>query len=512
MYATILLPDFRLQAVLRFASPELRREPVALIGPAEGRDAVLEVSPPAVQHGARAGMSPSQALARCPALRFVKVCAASESNTRDALLQVAWSLSPKVESQQEGICTADLRGGYRNPRRLLLEALQRLDTLYLRAKAGLAPTPDLALLAAQQGEPLLCIEHGAAFSASLPLSALTRDTILLQTLSRWGVHTAGDLLKLPRQQTLERLGSPGLALWKAAGGWGNRPLTHAQEPVCFEETLDLEQALETLEPLLFILNRLLEKLLARPECKALLVSGLDLKLLQENSSTYQRSFTVPSPTLDSAVLLRILQTHLEQLHLEHRPVGVRLRLETTAEKTCSLDLFEPVLRDCNRFGETLAKLCALLGEDRVGIPPATLAHFPNFARPAPPSELYKGPTNSLSSPTLSSPLPPPRGLHLHRLRPALPARIEFTGAQPVFIKSQTLSGKITASRGPYRLSGLWWDEKIRTLEEWDIFVPFRQGSRLKSALARIGISCARSLERKSTTKEWRLEGVYNLNP
>ncbi len=506
MYATLLLPNFRLQAVLRFSAPAWRTEPVALHHSQDGRSTLLEVSEAAAQQGVCAGMSPAQALARCPALKLVPVCLDSERNTQETLLQVAWTLSPKVESLHPGLCTADLRGSRQTPKHSLLQALHTLESLHLSAKAGIAPAPDLALLAAHQASPLLCVENGAAFASTLPLAALTRDPTLLGTLAQWGIHTAGALLKLPRQQAIERLGPSGQAIWEAARGGGVRPLRLVAEPLVFEESLAFEQEIETLPPLLFVLNRLLEPLLRRLKCASRLTSGLQLELSLENRSTYQRSFTVPAPTLDAAVLLGILETHLEQLHLEHRPVGVRLRLETTHEKTCALDLFEPVLRDPNRFGETIARLYALLGEECVGIPLPSLSHFQGPVRLGAAAALYK----ERAPPTRGQPAPL-RGLPLHRLRPPPPARVDFKHSRPAYITSENMSGKIIASRGPYRLCSCWWNPEPRSMEEWDICVSLRQGTRRGAALARIGIHSDSAPGQDRNAAEWRLEGVYNAH-
>ena len=504
MYATLLLPNFRLQAALRFAPPPWHTEPVALLDSQIGRTLILEVSSQAAQHGACPGMSPAQALARCPALKLLPPCPDSERNTQETLLQVAWTLSPKVESPHPGQCTADLRTCRQKPKDSLLQALQTLSALHLSARAGLAAFPRLALLAAHQAKPLLCVENGATFAASLPLAVLTQDPTLLETLARWGVHTAGTLLKLPRQQALERLGPSGYALWEAARGEGDRPLRLEQEPVVYEESLAFEQEIETLEPLLFILNRLLEALLHRIKCTARLVSGLHLRLALENRSTHQRAFTVPAPSLDAAVLLGILETHLEQLRLDHRPVAVSLRLETTQPKSCDLDLFEPVLRDPNKFGETLAKLYALLGEERVGIPRPSPDHFHDPVQMEAASALYQEKHVPMRGHT-----PHLKGLPLQRLRPAPSALVEFINSKPAHIQSEAVSGKIMDSRGPYRISGRWWDAGARSMEEWDISVRLQPGNRRGAALARIGTPAGTATGTNCAPAAWRLEGFYD---
>ena len=39
---------------------------------------------------------------------------------------------------------------------------------------------------------------------------------------------------------------------------------------------------------------------------------------------------------------------------------------------------------------------------------------------------------------------------------------------PAHVRSGEMSGKIIAQRGPYLLSGNWWDEKAWARAEWDV--------------------------------------------
>ena len=39
---------------------------------------------------------------------------------------------------------------------------------------------------------------------------------------------------------------------------------------------------------------------------------------------------------------------------------------------------------------------------------------------------------------------------------------------PSHVRSAEMSGKIIAKRGPYFLSGNWWDEKSWSRAEWDL--------------------------------------------
>src|SRR5271154_4493788 len=63
MFATIYLPNFYLQAALRY-EPELRRKPAALIEEQENKPVIIQLNEAAEAAGVRKGMTPSQALAR----------------------------------------------------------------------------------------------------------------------------------------------------------------------------------------------------------------------------------------------------------------------------------------------------------------------------------------------------------------------------------------------------------------------------------------------------------------
>jgi len=52
-----------------------------------------------------------------------------------------------------------------------------------------------------------------------------------------------------------------------------------------------------------------------------------LTLTLEREETYERFFSIPSPSADPEVLFRILFTHMESLRLENRPVAIKLRLD-----------------------------------------------------------------------------------------------------------------------------------------------------------------------------------------
>src|SRR5437868_13369858 len=105
---------------------------------------------------------------------------------------------------------------------------------------------------------------------------------ILDTLSRWGIRNLRALAALPEIALSERLGQIGLRLQQLARGEASRTLVPLEAPLAFEEAVELEHPILLLEPLAFLLNRLLEQLCARLGSRALATQELRLTLELSN--------------------------------------------------------------------------------------------------------------------------------------------------------------------------------------------------------------------------------------
>jgi protein ImuB len=258
---------------------------------------VIELNPAAERAGIRPGVSTSQALARAPELVFYARALSHEQHIQDALIQLAYRYSPFIENSAPGVCTLDVKKT-RNRQAGLRKLLAQLRAIGLKAQAGTGPNPGIALQAAKIADPILEISHDCNLLQSLPLESLEPSPFLLAILKSWGVRTLGALAHLPRVEIGNRLGLEGLSLWDRAAGRSMKVLQFVQPSETFEESLDFEQGLETLEPLLFILRRFLERLSLRIESVYLLIAELRLTLTLETGEEIVRSLQIPAPTRD----------------------------------------------------------------------------------------------------------------------------------------------------------------------------------------------------------------------
>lgn len=174
MFATLFLPNFYLQAIARH-QPKLRQEPLAVLDATASKAVILQLNEAAENAGVQAGMTPSQALARCLQLAIKARERDSEQQITHILLHHAFMLSPFVEATAPGVCTMQ----FSRPHRLIEKLRRSIDLLArcdLSARAGLAKNPDASFLAAHLAEPVLEISDAKNFLASLPIETLSLET------------------------------------------------------------------------------------------------------------------------------------------------------------------------------------------------------------------------------------------------------------------------------------------------------------------------------------------------
>jgi protein ImuB len=423
---------------------------------------VIELNKVAEDFGIQPGMSTSQALARASELVLYKRSPANEEHLQDTLLQLVYHYSPFIENSAPGIYTLDLRGKRIRKHSLWLrELLAQLRSIGLTAQAGVGLNPEIALQAAKIADPILEILEDGNQLQSLELETLAPSPFLLDILKTWGVRTLGALTRLPREEIGERLGLEALSLWDRAAGRSTKMLRLVQPPETFEESIDFEQPLETLEPLFFILRRFLERLTLRVESIYLLIAELDLRLTLEDGEEIVRILQIPASTRDVEMLFGIAAQYLETLQTKAPVTGFHLEAKPSRPAGHQFDLFQGGLKDPNRFFQTLARLAALVGNEKVGIPQRIDTHRPDSLQMLMP-ELGWSRKNHPKSRS------PKIGPGLRRYRPGMAVRVALNDGKPVLLQSDLLAGRILEARGPWKLSGNWWDRTHWETMEWDV--------------------------------------------
>jgi protein ImuB len=368
-----------------------------------------------------------------------------------------------------GLCVRVAIAGTRTAARLLVRHRAGLTVVEPEATAAaLAPLP-VTLLAEMRGAGLEARDAGPGDSGG------TRD--LVRTLHRWGLRTLGDLASLPAAEVAARLGQAGVLWQRLARGEDLRPLVPTLPDERFEQALDLEWPIEGLEPLSFVLGRLLEPLSAELERRGRGAVGLRVRLHLVTREVHERALRLPVPMREARALRTLALLDFES----HPPAAaidrVTVAVDPAPGRRLQLSLLARPLPAPEQIATLTARLQALVGEDRCGSPalvdswrPDAYAMTP-FA-PADPraARLHERRRRGDSKTEMARDAASRPVVALRRFRAPVPARVRVEHDRPVALATDRRGlggGRVVACAGPWRTSGHWWREGWDR-DEWDV--------------------------------------------
>jgi protein ImuB len=493
-FASIYVPDFMVQSVVR-ADPALRGRAVALIEGAPPLSIVVAANETALLAGIAPGMNKSQA-ADFGAVEIRPRSPAQEKIAHAALLDLGWSVSPRVEDAAPDTIILDLAGLtsiFGSEENIAAQLIDRASKLGLLANVAVASNIESALHAACGFPGITVIPPGeeAARLGCLPVSALLPSAEILETLERWGVRSCKALAALPVLELSERLGQEGVRLHGLARGVSARSLALAEPALFFEEEMELEDSVAELEPLAFLLGRLLDQLCARLAARSLAASAIqvrfdlepsfekDFRLLSADSprkdapKIYRKILALPVPMRDSKMLLKLLRLHLQS----DPPLAPILKIIMAADparpRVAQGGLFLPASPDPEKLELTVARIANLVGDANIGSPESMDTHRPDefrmsrFASSRGAPEMRR--ENHRHAHRKSGAVP---AIAFRVFRPSVPASVEVHEGRPVRVGFRGMRGDVVAASGPWRTSGDWWREDGWQQDEWDLEIRF----------------------------------------
>jgi protein ImuB len=275
------------------------------------------------------------------------------------------------------------------------------------------------------------------------------------------VHRLGDLARLPAAEVTTRLGPTGATLVRAARGEDERPLAPSPPPADVEEAVTLEWALDTIEPLLFVLRALLERAVARLGLDGVGCARLGMTLRLDDRSRDVRTLDLVAPTRDTKTLLACLRVALEARPPRAAIVTVTVVAVPERVRAAQLGLFTPPGPTPERLATTLARLGTLCGPGRVGVPVVVDTHRPGAAGVAP----FTPPPAILPDP--GAPELPCR-LVVRALRPPRPLEVFSERGAPCFVRGTGLGGRVVTVAGPWRITAEWWSDAPCARDYYDL--------------------------------------------
>ena len=191
-----------------------------------------------------------------------------------------------------------------------------------RPRAGIATTRFAATIAASNAvRSLVSVrpDGDAAFLAPLHAALLTPDREIRGRLARFGLTTIGAVADLPRSALIARFGDEGARMHARANGEELTPFRPRRAPERVALALPLEPAVGDLEPLRFVLRRVVGALADQLAGRGAATLRAHLRL--ELDTTFAKDGTperlvfeqrMPEPTAETEAIERLLYAQLER--------------------------------------------------------------------------------------------------------------------------------------------------------------------------------------------------------
>jgi protein ImuB len=506
LYLCVYARQFPLQAMLRLR-PELRRKSVAVM---EGELPFQQVS--SFNHSARklgvvAGMSRAE-MDSFPSVTLLKRSAAEEQAARLAMLESAQRFSPRIEetsSNHNFGCVLDIAGSeklFGPPQRVAIRVKETLAALDLRVSIAASYNFHTAVCLARasySSQSPIVVPTGNERSAlaELSLSVLDISAEYAETFSQWGVTSLGMLAMLPEKDLIARLGPEANRLRQLARGESSHLFLPADPVFCLEEHIELDTPVEILDSLLFGVSLMLDQLIARAASRILSLAVITTELSLDAGGLHTRVVRPALPSNEKQLWLKLL--HLDWI--AHPPpagvVSMCLRAETGVASKVQLGLFSPQLPEPGRLDVTMARIRAIVGEERAGGVELKDSHEPDaflmkpFSVTAPRQDHFSGPK-----------LP---AAVMRRLRPAEKVTMTLRNNSPHIFYFRGIAYQAQKSYGPWRACGAWWTEGRWSIEEWDIIARRRDRDLTHPSDAQF-LCC---ITRDSISNRWQVQALYD---
>lgn len=449
-----------------------------------------------------------------------------------SLSDFAYAFSPLLEETSLNTIVIDVEGcellfgsAYGLANEIARRAINPTSAggLACKVNVALAANPDTAIHAAKFVKGISFISPGEEITGlgDLPVESLCYELVGLEekafqdireTLKLWGINTFKEFAALPAAGVSQRLGQAGVRLQRLASGKTDRHLKLMQTPPVFANSIEFDYPLTELEPLSFVLSRLLNQLCAKLTAYALATNELQVRMKLENGASHDRTLNLPYAMRDHKVFVKLLLLDTEMHPPPAGIVALSLSCEPVKPRVTQNGLFIPLAPEPEKLELTLARLAKLLGEGNIGSPELVDTHRPDAfcIKRFTLRQLNKSVSRRSRRHFSASPLPCVSVMAFRVFRPPLRALVEAAKGYPTQVSAwnadRSVHGKIVQRAGPWRTTGDWWRADAWARDEWDVTVESRtQNGRNTYQPLQVLYRIYREL--RSGT--WFIEGVYD---
>lgn len=463
--ASVFIPDIHLEVCLAM-NPEVASQPVVVAEENIGRSKVISVNQHASVEGVKIDMTVAQAKSRCHTLVVLIKSDMSERNRINSITKSLLSIGPFVEFCSPGRFYLDVSGLQRHYQQdsslaetILFDILKQCRA----CRVGIAANKFVASVAASVADDnsynVVPLGKERSFLNRLSVSHLPVSDDTISSLRQLGLLTIGQVAKFSANEMSARFSEEGKKLSRLARGADSHLLDIFIAPEEISFRIISELAGQSIDQLIREVERVLENCFETKKISMLGCRQVDTILIYDKCKARKYSVRLCQPTLIPGRFVKQLR-----MNLEKRPVT-----SPVTEIIVKVSEFERIIGTQLRF-ESLEPLSPQNSIETSNQPHDPMKEFPycrlesslipdhqhvvKIDKPTP--DYMALPESSIAHRRVHYSLYPPAGLRL--VRP--PQKIMLTsqdGKLDLILFSNCFK-TITGYKGPWRISGNWWEE------------------------------------------------------
>ncbi|HEV2576649.1 MAG TPA: DNA polymerase Y family protein [Acidobacteriaceae bacterium] len=497
VYVCIHVSEFPAQALLRLR-PELKGRAVVVMAGDPPLEEVCSANPHALRLGIAHGMTKTE-LESFRGVCVLRQSATEERSARNVVMEVASGFTPRIEVPPARGSALDVVLDMTGTDRIfgqVQEVVAKISRAFVKLRFSMRITASAnfhtALCLAPMAAKPIVVPPGQEneYLRNLPLAALPLTEQQVETLELWGLRSLGELACLPEKELVIRLGHEGEKLRLLARGECRHLMVPEEAPLTLAEYIAFDSPVELLDSLLFVLGPMLDQLLARARNRALALASITISLGIDGGGEHIRLLKPALPVSQRDVLLKLIYLDLQGNPPPAGVMSVSLKAEPGDRSKVQLGLFAPQTPEPMHLDVTLARVAALVGEERVGRARLLDSHAPEafvmerFTVPDSATVKTNEEKRSITA--------------LRRCRPPVRLTVRFDESRPAAFSFAGKRYIVQKAFGPWRRSGDWWSPSVWSFEDWDVCAADVGGDTLVCILAH-----------DLLRHHWQIEALYD---
>ena len=459
--ACVDLPAFPLQLLLK-RHPDWRTRPVVVVDRDKPQGVILWANEQARAQRIRPGMRYSAGLSLSGTLHAGEVPVTDISRAVARLVDRLRRFSPDVEpcGDEPGVFWLNASGLshlYTSPRQWAAEIRAALQTAGFRSTIAVGFTRFGTYAIAKSvgheaGAKDIAILRDVATervqAGQVPLDRLGIAPTLRDSLHKLGVRRVRAFLRLPAAGIRRRFGSEAHRLHRLAAGDLWVPLQPLRMTDPLVQRHDLDDPESDVSRLLFLIKRLLHRLLITVTERHEVLTALTLRLRLDRAGVQTEQIRPATPTVDVRQIMNLVRLRLETISIAAGVTEIRLTAGAKRATTAQHGLFvEQPRRDLAAANRALARVRAEFGEGAVVRARVTDGHLPE-------ARFVWEPLDALAPPQPRDVALRPMVRRMHDAPIPLPPRPRHE--PDGWLLRGGVRGHVMDLAGPYLVSGGWW--------------------------------------------------------